>query len=170
MERETFTSTKLALHLYTDNTCSTPYDDGFTTRRHSAKGYEINGVTFSSSVSFRPPFYTCQTCKPNEISETFNKRAVSWYDDDYIRENGAAQSGNDDDEDEDEQQNKNKNEDDYYHDDAYLAANDDVNYNNRALEEIMVVEEAESTALVPIGEKPMEKFTPVEGQLEVGRE
>jgi len=64
MDRETFTSTKLQLHVYTDKKCTERYQDGQTDGYHSSKGYEINGYTFSTKTSFRPPFYSCQTCKP----------------------------------------------------------------------------------------------------------
>lgn len=169
MERETFTSTKLALHLYTDQTCSTPYNDGFSSRRHSAKGYDLKGNLISSHVSFRPPFYACETCKPEEISETFNKRAGTWYDDDYIAEHGEARDdGEEDQEDDrgdnddgagDDGGNKNKYYDDYYQDDGYLAANDDVNnYGNRRLD---------AEAMVRV-EPPVQKLIPVQEQYEVG--
>jgi hypothetical protein len=88
LERETYTSTKLSVHVYTDKQCSVPYDDGETESTRSKKGYNINGYYFSSKVSFRPPFYSCLTCKPSEISSSFSKRGTYWYDDD------AASSGN----------------------------------------------------------------------------
>ena len=129
MERETFTSTKLSLHVYTDSQCSVSYDDGLSTRRHSTKGYEINGYTFPTRVSFRPPFYACQTCTPDSISETFNKKSGTWYDDDYISQFGSKQNNR-------EKKDEEEEDDDYYQDDyanaddAYLAANDDVNNAN----------------------------------------
>lgn len=120
MERETYSSTKLQLHVYSDAQCSVPYDDGQTSRRHATKGYEINGYYFSTRVSFRPPFYACQACAPLAIAETFNKRNGNWYDDDYISEHGKkeGQNGNDD--------NDDYYGDDYFNDDAYMYANDDV--------------------------------------------
>jgi len=159
MERETFTSTKLALHLYTDAECSQPYDDGESSRRHSTKGYEINGYTFSTHVSFRPPFYTCATCAPETISDSFNKRAGTWYDDDYISEHGTAQ-----------EQDADGNDDgqgyyvDDYADDTYLSANDDINnygngddfYNARNLMEVALRG----------GEPEARPVTAAEGQLE----
>lgn len=81
-ERDTYTSTKLKIHVYTDKQCSETYDDGQTTSSRSRKGYNINGYYFSSKVSFRPPFYSCMTCKPTEISSSFSKRKTFWYDDD----------------------------------------------------------------------------------------
>jgi len=81
-ERETYTSTKLSVHVYTDKQCSQPFDDGQSEDKRSKKGYSINGYYFSSKVSFRPPFYSCQTCKPQEISNSFSKRGTYWYDDD----------------------------------------------------------------------------------------
>jgi hypothetical protein len=127
-DRETFTSTRLALRLYTDATCSTPYDDGYPSQRHSAKGYETKGGLISSDVSFRPPFYTCHSCIPDVVSETFNKRR--WYDDDYINNNDNK---NDAGQQNDENQDNGDEGDDYFVDDAYLAANDDV-YRNRRLD------------------------------------
>jgi hypothetical protein len=113
VDRETFTSTKLQLHVYTDNQCSQPYDDGQTSRRHATKGYDINGYIFPTRVSFRPPFYTCDSCSPEEISDTFNKANGNWYDDYYISQNGKK-NGN----------GNGKGQDD--DDDAYQKANDDV--------------------------------------------
>jgi len=78
LERETYTSTKLKIHVYTDKQCSEEYDDGDSNK----KGYSINGYYFNSKVSFRPPFYTCNTCKPKSISSSFSKRGTYWYDDD----------------------------------------------------------------------------------------
>lgn len=135
MERETYTSTKLSLHMYTDAQCSEPYDDGETARRHATKGYEVNGYTFPTRVSFRPPFYTCQSCSPAEISDTFNKKSGRWYDDDYISAHGQKNNeGDEDQEEQDQNQNKNNNGgDDFYNDDfmddTYLSANDDINNN-----------------------------------------
>jgi len=131
MERNTFTSTKLQLHVYTDNQCSQTYDDGQTARQHATRGYKIDDATLITKVSFRPPFYSCLTCSPEEISATFNKMSGTWYDDDYISENGykQGQGENEKDDNEDAAQ-----ADDYYHDDyfddKYMAANDDINYNN----------------------------------------
>jgi hypothetical protein len=164
MERETFTSTKLALHLYTDAQCSQSYEDGETSRRHSTKGYEINGYTFSTNVSFRPPFYTCATCAPDEISDSFNKQAGTWYDDDYISQHGAAQEQNQDDDNDDGQ---GYYVDDYV-DDTYLSANDDINnygngddfYNGRNLNEV---------ALRGVDVDETLTVTPAKGQLEVRR-
>lgn len=84
MERETFTSTKLQLHVYTDQQCSQQYKDGQSARFHATRGYEIAGRRFSSKVSFKPDFYSCLTCSPDQISQTFNKVNSNWYDDDVI--------------------------------------------------------------------------------------
>jgi len=121
-QRETFTSTKLQLHVYTDNLCSIPFDDGQSDKRHSSKGYEINGYLFSTRVSFRPPFYSCLNCVPEEVSETFNKKSGNWYDDDYIAQYGRKQN-------DDDQGNQG---DDYLNDDTYLYSNDDVNRDDDA--------------------------------------
>lgn len=122
MDRETFTSTKLQLHVYTDAQCSVPYKDGQSSKHHSTKGYEINGYYFSTRVSFRPPFYSCQTCSPEVIAGSFNKKNGNWYDDDYISQNGKKQNGD-----------NSNDKDDYYADDyfnddqnVYMNANDDV--------------------------------------------
>ena len=127
MERETFTSTKLQLHLYTDAQCSMPFDDGETAKRHARKGYELGETTILTQVSFKVPFYSCSSCAPDQVSGTFNKRNGNWYDDDYISTYGMKQGdyGNYDD------QNK--------ADDAYMSSNDDVGnyaddkYNRRIL-------------------------------------
>ena len=109
MERETFTSTKLQLHLYTDAQCSMPFEDGETAKKHARKGYDLGDSTISTQVSFRVPFYSCTSCAPNEVSGTFNKRNGNWYDDDYISIYGVKQG-------------------DYGNqaDDAYMSSNDDV--------------------------------------------
>jgi len=151
--------------MYTDQTCSTPYDDGFSGRRHSTKGYEVRGNLISSHVSFRPPFYTCEACRPDEISETFNKLAGNWYDDDYIAEHGSKREnqddenqndGNDDGNDDGNAQNAQTYYDDYFADDGYLAANDDVNNGNRRLLDSVVRREL-----------PVQKLRPVEHELKV---
>jgi hypothetical protein len=53
-------------------------------RRVKCSSHEKN----TSQVSFRPPFYSCQGCHPEEISDTFSKRYSAWYDDDYISATG----------------------------------------------------------------------------------
>ena len=124
MQRETFTSTKLQLHVYQDAQCSIPYDDGETNKRHTSKGYEINGYYLSTRVSFRPAFYSCQTCNPDGVAETFNKKTGNWYDDDYITTHGKKTNttSNDD---------GNKAEE-HINDDAYFYSNDDVASNDDA--------------------------------------
>jgi hypothetical protein len=123
MERETFTSTKLQLHLYTDAQCSTPYQDGESSRRHARNGYDVGGgSTISSQVSFRVPFYSCMSCVPPEVSGTFNKLNGNWYDDEYISTYGMKQGNYGEERDEENDAG----------DDKYMASNDDVgNYNNR---------------------------------------
>lgn len=130
MERETFTSTKLALHVYTDAQCSNPYEDGFSSRQHVKSGYNIDGYYFNTKVSFRPPFYTCQTCAISSLSSSFTKSNTYWYDDDYIATNGQRRNygdddGNDDDGDDDQyfQQGDDGNG-------AYQYKGDDDSYNN----------------------------------------
>jgi hypothetical protein len=144
MERETFTSTRLQLRVYKDQQCSVPYDDGESTKAHATKGYQINGSTFSTRVSFRPPFYTCEACSPEAISDTFNKKYGTWYDDDYISAHGQKQQLSDDGADADNVDGDGNDDaaagnddqvaaDDYSAnvDDTYMSANDDIsNYNN----------------------------------------
>jgi len=95
LERETYTSTKLKIHVYTDAQCSQPYDDGQSEEKHVRRGYDINGYFFSTKVSFRPPFYSCMTCKPTQISESFSKQGTYWYDDDAVA-NGMGRAKYDD--------------------------------------------------------------------------
>ena len=163
MARDTFTSAKFQLHVYTDNMCTNPYDDGQTSQQQASKGYEIdfnsyytlgnddndndndgsedaddadadedqetNILQFSTNVSFRPTFYQCQNCKPDAISETFNKFSGSWYDDAYISEYGEKQVAEDDAayaEEEEEEEAAECNNCQYYHysaDDAVDAYN-----------------------------------------------
>jgi len=113
LERDTYTSTKLKLHVFTDAQCSQQYDDGQSVEQHTKRGYDINGYYFSSSVSFRPPFYSCMTCKPTEISESFSKEGTYWFDDDaHVR--GEA--------------NYDDAIDDYFlHDDAYFKIQEYIN-------------------------------------------
>ena len=122
MERETFTSTKLQLHLYTDNACSVHYDDGRSKKQHVKNGYDVNGLYFGTKVSFRPPFYTCQTCQPSWVSDSFRKSSSYWYDDDYISENGHRREYDDDANGDGANNNNNGGDDDAYFkygDDAY---------------------------------------------------
>lgn len=154
MERETFTSTKLQLHVYQDAQCSVPYDDGKTARYHANRGYLLQDAReenflFSTKVNFRPPFYTCQSCNVEEINETFNKQGGTWYDDEYISQNGQKQQkqqqngGNNNDQGQqnanggyddavnDDQAANDYYQDDGYVDDTYMSANDDIyRYNN----------------------------------------
>jgi len=95
LERETYTSTKLKIHVYTDAQCSQPYDDGQSEEKHVRRGYDINGYDFSTKVSFRPPFYSCMTCKPTKISNSFSKQGTYWYDDDAVA-NGMGRAKYDD--------------------------------------------------------------------------
>ena len=112
--KETSTSRAFQLHVYTDNKCTQPYDDGQTKQQHARSGYQINldkyytenpdddgqtkytdypvnTVNFKTKVSFRPSFYSCDSCKP-KLSETFNKFAGTFYDDDFIGKNGMTRS------------------------------------------------------------------------------
>ena len=131
MDRETYTSTKLQIHVYTDDQCSVKYDDGESNRFHSTRGYEINGYYFSTRVSFRPPFYSCQSCQIGEIADTFNKKFGNWYDDDYIAEHGRKENNG---QNQDQRGDDDMYKDDYFQDDAsaYMYANDDVGRNDDA--------------------------------------
>lgn len=98
--RDTYTSTKLQLVVYSDKQCSKVYG-GDGEGKDSSGGYDINGYYLSDKVSFRPPFYSCQGCSPEEYSNTFSKRYSAWYDDDYISNAGKRKEyqggGGDDD-------------------------------------------------------------------------
>lgn len=131
MERETFTSTKLQIHVYTDAQCSQPYNDYQSAREHGRKGFQVGEDFIPTKVSFKPPFYSCLTCSPVQVSGTFKKGNGNWYDDDYISEHGSRQNKNGNNQDEENDENGDENQDDYF-DDKYLAANDDVNRNDDA--------------------------------------
>lgn len=115
LSKETMTSTAFQLHVFTDDKCTEPYDDGQTAQQHARSGYQIdldsyyaanledddaikytnypkNTLKFSTKVSFKPSFYKCQTCKPSQISNTFNKFAGNFYDDDFISRYGMTRS------------------------------------------------------------------------------
>ena len=42
MNKETFSSAKFQLHVYTDNMCTVPYEDGQTSQQHAKNGYAID--------------------------------------------------------------------------------------------------------------------------------
>jgi hypothetical protein len=134
MQRETFTSTRLQLHLYTDAQCSQHYDDGQTSRVHAIRGYKVGTLTIPTRVSFRPEFYSCMSCSPDQVSYTFNKRNSNWYDDDYIGKNGNnnKNSNNGDGNNAQTDDNTSSNStDDAAVDDQYYTNNDDYkNYQN----------------------------------------
>lgn len=88
LERETYTSTKLRIHVYTDKQCSVDFDDGQTENQRTRHGYEIDGYYFNAKVSFRPSFYNCASCKPEQIAEGFSKQGTFWYDDDVASNGG----------------------------------------------------------------------------------
>jgi len=166
LERETYTSTKLRIHVYTDKQCSTAYDDGQTDETRSKKGWYINGSYFNPRVSFRPPFYTCSTCKPTDISSSFTKQGTYWYDDDRAANGGQIWKYFDDWIDDyflqddayfvvQEYVGNERLYDDFQDDDFYTVDDDD-RRNLRALD--MEEKEMESAA--------MEKFTPEKGALE----
>mmetsp|Transcript_41424 Transcript_41424/g.60605 ORF Transcript_41424/g.60605 Transcript_41424/m.60605 type:complete len:607 (+) Transcript_41424:177-1997(+) len=96
LKNDAMTSTKLQLRVFTDKQCSVPYNDGQSDNAHANNGYIINGYSFSTRVSFRPAFYSCQSCSPAQISNSFSKSGTAWYDDDYITKNGKKRSFDDD--------------------------------------------------------------------------
>ncbi|GKY93281.1 hypothetical protein MPSEU_000295600 [Mayamaea pseudoterrestris] len=127
MDRETYTSTKLQLHVYKDAQCSQKYDDGRTAREHASRGYLIGDNVLSTKVSFRPPFYSCMTCAPDEVSANFNKQSVNWYDDDFINYSNKKQNNGNN---EQEANGDDASKSDDLYDDQYLSANDDVSYDD----------------------------------------
>lgn len=86
LERENYMSTKLALHVYTDKKCSQPYDDGQTAEERKANGYMIANDYFQTDVTFRPPFYACESCSPQSL-DGFSKQDNTWFDDDASAQN-----------------------------------------------------------------------------------
>lgn len=103
--RDTYTSTKLQLIVYKDQQCSKEYSED----EMKGDGYTINDYYLSTKVSFRPPFYSCQSCKPEEIAASFTKQYSAWYDDDYISRQGQKQQY--DAEEEEEEENDDDDED-----------------------------------------------------------
>ena len=151
LERDTYTSTKLRLHLYTDNQCSAAYDDGQTTSEHVKKGYLVDGDYFSTKVSFRPPFYKCKQCHVSSISDTFTKQGTYWYDDDAVA-NGKQLAKYDDVYD----------YDDYFvHDDHYYKIQNYVN------NKVQNYKEDDDDFYTNDGNRRLHQFTPVEGVKEV---
>lgn len=115
LAKDTFSSKAFQLHVYTDAQCTEPYDDGQTDQEHGKKGYNIdldkyyaanlnddgqvkytnypvNTLNFSTKVSFKPSFYSCQSCKSSKISNTFNKFSGTYYDDMFISQYGMTQT------------------------------------------------------------------------------
>lgn len=90
--RDTYTSTKLQLIVYKDAQCSREYIED----EMKGDGYDLNGYYLSTKVSFRPPFYSCQGCSPEEVSGSFTKQYTAWYDDDYISGQGQKRQYDDD--------------------------------------------------------------------------
>lgn len=79
-------------------------------------------------VSFRPPFYSCQGCNPEEISGTFTKEYTGWYDDDYISEYGQKRNYNNNQEDVEEGNDDANNAANNYDDANAAAQTDDGSY------------------------------------------
>ena len=124
--RGTYTATKLQLLVYKDAQCSQPYGDEDD---WNGDGYDIDGYFLSNKVSFRPPFYSCQSCKPDQVASSFSKQYSPWYDDDYIAQMGERQKYNSNDADDAQQQDDANQADDgnaaNYNDDANAAAQSD---------------------------------------------
>lgn len=135
------------------------------TKPDPKKGWYINGSYFNPRVSFRPPFYTCSTCKPTDISSSFTKQGTYWYDDDRAANGGQIWKYFDDWIDDyflqddayfvvQEYVGNERLYDDFQDDDFYTVDDDRRNLRALAMEE----EEMESAAMV--------KFTPEKGALE----
>lgn len=92
-QRDTYTSTRLQLILYEDAQCSQPFEN--SEENKVKDGYYVGDYFMSNKVSFRPPFYNCQSCRPDAVSETFSKAETAWYDDDHISEYGAKNNKED---------------------------------------------------------------------------
>ncbi|KAL7486211.1 hypothetical protein ACHAW6_011810 [Cyclotella cf. meneghiniana] len=121
--RDTYTSTKLQLIVYKDAQCSRPFQN--TEEDARKDGYVVNGYFLSNKVSFRPNFYSCQSCLPDEIADSFSKRYSHWYDDDYISRMGKKQKYQDDAV-QAQQQYSSGNATNGTDDGAYYQANDDI--------------------------------------------
>ena len=129
-QRDTYTSTKLQLIVYEDAQCSQPYENE---DKKAKDGTYVGDYLISNKVSFRPPFYSCQSCLPDEVSATFSKSGTAWYDDDYISEHGKKtynneEEGNDDGNQYDDANGYYVKADDYTMDDQYNMQ-DDANAN-----------------------------------------
>lgn len=122
--RDTYTSTKLQLIVYKDAQCSVPFQN--TDEDARKDGYTINQYFLSNKVSFRPNFYSCQSCLPDEIADNFSKRYSHWYDDDYISRMGQKQKYQDDGAVEVEEEYVDGNATNATDDGAYYQANDDI--------------------------------------------
>ena len=123
-EKETLVSTRLQLYVYTDDQCSVPYTD-----ERSDGSYSINGFSVSNKVSYRPPFYTCNTCTPSSISESFTKESQKWYDDDEINAGGQNQEADDQYDDDDQYNNGYNADDDNKNIDDFWSSQGNINYN-----------------------------------------
>jgi hypothetical protein len=141
--RDTYTSTKLQLILYEDAQCSQPFENSDDMKVKD--GYYVGDYFMSNKVSFRPPFYNCQSCHPDAVSATFSKSATAWYDDDHISEFGTKYD-NEDEGNDDGNQYANHDDangyyvkaDDYTLDDQYAAQEDDANGGNYVAQDDVV--------------------------------
>jgi hypothetical protein len=127
--RDTYTSTKLQLILYKDAQCSQQFENDEETKVKD--GYYVGDYFMSNKVSFRPPFYSCQSCLPDTVSDTFTKRYTAWYDDDYISEHGKK-TYKENEEEEDENQSNHDDANGYYVKADDVAVNDQYGNNNQA--------------------------------------
>jgi len=141
--RDTYTSTKLQLILYEDAQCSQPFENSEDMKVKD--GYYVGDYFMSNKVSFRPPFYNCQSCHPDAVSATFSKSATAWYDDDHISEFGTKYDNEDEGGNDDGNQYANHDDangyyvkaDDYTLDDQYTAQ-DDANGGNYVAQDDVV--------------------------------
>lgn len=85
-------------------------------------GYIINGDFFSNHVSFRPPFYSCVGCMPDQVSSSF-KKSRYWYDDDLINVKGITKQFNTDDGNDNASTDDDQQSNDYFHDDVVSISN-----------------------------------------------
>lgn len=131
-QKEKFASVKLRVYMYEDNVCTIPYEDGQSISQRISHGYQINGNTYSTEVSFRPPFYSCEHCTPT-ISDSFEKE--NWHDDDSV--NPANM-------------NQNVADDKYLVDDYVAKYSKHENRNRRILSEMKLSEEEQSKVEVCI--------------------
>lgn len=135
-QRDTYTSTRLQLILYEDAQCSQPFENSEETKVKD--GYYVGDYFMSNKVSFRPPFYNCQSCRPDAVSDTFSKAETAWYDDDHISEFGSKNNNEDENDADDNANGYYAKADDYTVDDQYNYQQDDANGGNYVAQDDVV--------------------------------